>query len=212
MSIKTIEIDEERLSNLEKTQKLLNEIWNDPEKGLVVKKAWKEKFPQAVIPEVDIATAQEKAAKALEEKVASENKELRDRLERFEKEQAERDKAAKEARENAAFEAEMQTAKKKYNLTAEGMQKVIDRMKEKNNPDVEAAAAWVTDHEPKVAPATTSSFAPSEMDLYGSSSGSDEWADLNKSPTKYFDKTVTSMLNDFANGEFGKYKEFGGNL
>jgi hypothetical protein len=87
------------------------------------------------------------------------------------------------------------------------MEKVFSRMKEKNNPDVEAAAAWVTDHEPKQSPLTNSSYSPAGMDVFGSSSGDKEFEEINKHAFdgKWFDKEVRSINEDFINGRGGLY-------
>jgi Skp family chaperone for outer membrane proteins len=208
----TVELPVERAKILENSAKLLNQLWNDPKEGINVKKAWKNVFPDAVIPEVEIDREKNRIEQELATKAEETNKMLQDKLSAFEKKLQERDEAERSAKEAQQFEQEIDSVRRKYALTEEGMQKVYARMKEKNNPDVEAAAAWVTDHEVKAKPTSNSSFAPQEMNLYGSSNADKEWETLNKNPIKYFDNTVTEMINDFNNGSFGKYKEFGGNL
>src|SRR5262249_55162173 len=125
---------------------------------------------------------------------------------------AERDEAETKTKAEAEFAKEVESVKKKYKLTQEGMEKVFARMRDKNNPDVESAAAWVTDHEVKSAPVASSSYSPQNMDMWGSSSGDKEWEALNRDPVRWGDNTITEMVNDFANGNAGKYKEFGGDL
>lgn len=212
MTDENVEIPRSRLELLEGVAKLNNSLWNDPVHGMKMKEMVKDKFPDANIPEVDLARSSRTVEAELLTKVEAANKTALDRIEAFEKSQRDRDEADQNKKAEAEFAADVEATKKKYQLTSEGMEKVFARMKEKNNPDVEAAAAWVTDHEVKATPVNNSSYSPQDMNLYGSSQGDAEWAELNKNPIKYGDRILTEMANDFANGNFGKYKEFGGDL
>lgn len=212
MSEEFVEISKSRLKLLEGVSKLNNDLWNDPKYGMQIKEIVKEKYPNANIPEVDVVRSTKRAEAEMVSRVEATQKETLSRIEKFETAQRERDEKDSTAKAEADFSKDIESAKKKYQLSPEGMEKVFARMKEKNNPDVEAAAAWVTDHEPKQAPTTTSSYAPQSMDLYGSNSGDKEWADLNRDPLAYGDKVLAEMSNDFANGNFSKYREFGGTL
>ncbi len=211
MSDEITEVSKARLTALEGVNQLKEALWNDPTYGPQIKEMVKAKFPQANIPEVDATRAARKVESEALEKIAAKEKAIEDRIAAFEKAQADKETEYKTRKEEKAFESEVESVKKKYQLTAEGMEKVFARMKEKNNPDVESAAAWVTDHEAK-APVQENTFAPQTMDMYGANSGADEWRELNTDPRKYGDKIITEMANDFRNGNFGKYKEFGGNL
>ena len=206
-----VEISKSKLDLLNGVSTLNNALWNDPKVGMVMKERTKELYPNANIPEVDAVVSARKVEHELLTKVEAKEKAIEDRIAAFEAKQLATDEAAKNAQAEKTFSAEIDATKKKYNLTAEGMEKVFARMKEKNNPDVESAAAWVTDHEVK-APVQNSNHSPSNMNLYGSSDGDAEWASLNKNPQKWGDATLTEMINDFQSGNFGKYKEFGGNL
>lgn len=212
MTDEVVEVSRARLSLLEGVAKLKEELWNDPKHGMTIKKIVKEKYPDANLPEVDADATVRKAENDILSKVEEANKANIARIEAFEKSQKDREDKDAEKTATKNFESDVEATKKKYQLTPEGMEKVFARMKEKNNPDVEAAAAWVTDHEQKASPVTNSSYAPQDMNLYGSSQGDKEWEDLNKDPIKFFDKTVTDMLNDFGNGNQSKYREFGGTV
>lgn len=212
MSDEFVEIPKSRLSLLEGTAKLAQEIWGDEKVGMAVKERYKEMHPEANIPEVVVAQSSRRVEQELLSKVEAKEKALEDRISAFEANQKARDEADSNRVAEAEFARDVEATKKKYQLTDEGMSKVFDRMKTKNNPDVEAAAAWVTDHEVKAAPVTNSSYAPQDMNLYGSSQGDTEWAELNKNPVKYGDRVLGEMVNDFANGNFSRYKEFGGDL
>lgn len=211
MTDEIVEVSKSRLLALENVNQLKEALWNDPTTGPKIKELVKDKFPQADIPEVDIIRNTRKMEAEVLTKVAEKEKAVDEKISAFEKKWADRDEAAAKAKEEKEFESEVAAVKKKYQLTSEGMEKVFARMRDKNNPDVEAAAAWVTDHEVK-APTQQSNYAPDTMDLYGSNSGADEWADLNKDPRRYGDKVITEIINDFNNGNHNKYKEFGGSL
>jgi len=212
MTDEFVEIPKSRLNLLEGTAKLANTLWNDEKVGMTVKERYKEINPEANIPEVVVAQSSRRVEQELISKVEAKEKAVDDKISAWEKKMQERDDADSNKVAEAAFSSEVEATKKKYQLTDEGMAKVFERMKAKNNPDVEAAAAWVTDHEVKAAPVQNSSFSPNDMNLYGSSQGDNEWAELNKNPLKYGDRVLTEMANDFANGNFGRYKEFGGDL
>lgn len=211
MSDENIEVSKARLTALEGVNQLKEALWNDPKFGPQIKEMVKEKFPQANIPEVDAARAARKVETEVLEKFTAREKAIDEKIASFNKAQEDRDTEHRTRKEEKEFEVEVDSVRKKYQLTAEGMEKVFARMKAKNNPDVEAAAAWVTDHESK-APMQENSFTPQGIDMYGANSGADEWRELNTDPRKYGDKVITEMANDFRNGNFGKYKEFGGTL
>lgn len=212
MTDEMIEVSRSRLSVLEGVSKLANDLWNDEKVGMTVKERWKEKHPEANIPEVVVAQSTRKVEQDLLAKVEAKEKAVDEKISAFEKNWKDRDEKEANEKSEKAFSTEVESTQKKYQLTPEGMEKVFARMKEKNNPDVEAAAAWVTDHEPKIAPTSTSSYSPQNMDLYGSNSGDKEWESLNKDPIKYGDSVLNEMVNDFANGNYSKYKEFGGTI
>lgn len=207
-----VEISQSRLALLEGVAKIKEELWNDSKFGPTIKEMVKQKFPNANIPEVDMARASRNAETTILAKVEEKEKALESRIEAFEKAQKERDEKDSNAKEEMAFTREVESVKKKYQLSSEGMEKVFSRMKEKNNPDVESAAAWVTDHEVKEAPPAASPYSPQSLDLYGSKSGDKAWEELNRDPLAYGDAEIARMANDFSNGNFGKYKEFGGSL
>lgn len=207
MSEDLVEISRSLLNSLQGTAKLTSSIWNDPKLGMQVKELVKEKYPDANIPELDAMRSVQKAEGEILTKVEASKKETIDRIEAFEKAQKDRDEKELNAKAEKDFASEIEATKRKYQLTPEGMDKVFARMKEKNNPDVEAAAAWVTDHEPKQDPLMNSNYSPANMDLYGASSGDKEFLEINKHAFdgKWFDKEVRKINEDFLNGRGGLY-------
>ena len=55
MSDDIVEVSKSLLANLQGTAKLTNDLWNDPTIGPKVKELVKDKYPNANIPEVDLA-------------------------------------------------------------------------------------------------------------------------------------------------------------
>lgn len=212
MTDEIVEVSKSRLQLLENVGALSDRLWNDEKIGMAIKERYTELVPNANIPEVVVAQSKRKVEQDFIAKVDAKEKAIEDRISAFEKAQKDRDEADYNKKAEVAFADDVEATKKKYHLTVEGMEKVFARMKDKNNPDIEAAAAWVTDHEVKAKPVSPSGFAPQSMDMYGSNSGDKEWEDLNRDPIKYGDKVLSEMANDFANGNFSRYKEFGGDL
>src|ERR1700733_10386092 len=184
MSDEVVEISKSRLALLEGVSKLNNDLWNDPTIGPKVKELVKDKYPQANIPEVDALRTARKSETDILAKVEATKKETFDRLDAFEKAQKEKEEKDSNAKAEREFASEMDATKKKYQLTDEGMEKVIARMRAKNSPDVEAAAAWVTDHEPKQAPISGSGGHDASFNPFGSKDSSTDkaWEILNKNP------------------------------
>lgn len=202
-----VEVSKSLLANLQGTAKVANALWNDDKVGMINKERTKELFPNATIPEVDAFRTVKKSESEILAKVEAKEKALEDRISSFEKAQKEREEKELNTKSEREFAADVEATKKKYQLSPEGMEKVFSRMKEKNNPDVEAAAAWVTDHEPKQSPITNSSYAPQNLDVFGSSSGKDEFKEINDHAFdgKWFDKEVRKINEDFLNGCGGLY-------
>lgn len=202
MSDDLVEVSKSLLNQLQGTAKLTNAIWNDPKYGMTVKEIVKEKYPDANIPELDAIHSVKRAESEIHTKVEESTKQILSRIEAFEKSQKDRDEKEATTKAEKEFADQVESTKKKYQLSPEGMEKVFSRMKEKNNPDVEAAAAWVTDHEPKQDPLMNSSYSPSGIDMYGASSGDKEFEEINKHAFdgKWFDKEVRKINEDFLNG------------
>lgn len=186
-----VEISEAEDALRKKYEHLYNKLWNDPKEGLNFKRKVKELVPEAQIPELDMIDVtvkpfEEKLGKALEA-----NDALRARLDAIEK-------AKKDGDEESALVKSLDSARKKFHLTDEGFDKAVSRMKEMNNPDAEAAAAWVASQEKKAKPVGGSNFAPSALNLYGAGKVSDDWSELHKDPVAWQDATIQTMLDEFA--------------
>lgn len=185
------EISDAQLELANKYQSLYNKLWNDPKEGLAFKRKVKELVPEAQIPELDMIDTTVKPFEEKMAKQAEENKALKDRLDNIEK-------RSKDEKEESDLVKSLDSARKKFHLTDEGFDKAVARMKEMNNPDAEAAAAWVASQEKKARPVGSSSFAPSALNLYGSNKVDESMADLHRDPIAWQDATIQTMLDEFA--------------
>lgn len=193
MMTDTVEINARDLAELQRlaqSGKIAEQVWHDPKHGMALKALVKEVMPDASIPELEVLNATNKVREEADVKFNA----LAEKLTKFEEREQQRIDERKVEREEISFAAKVDAIRKAKNFTEEGMKKVFDRMKEHNNPDIEAAAAWVLSQEPKVP--TQSAYAPQTMDVFGSASGDQEWAELNANPGKWYDKTVMEILND----------------
>ena len=185
------EITEAELALARKYESLYNKLWNDPEEGLNFKRKVKKLVPDAQIPELDMIDTTVKPFEEKLAKQAEDNKALRERLDLIEKK-------SKDEKEESEFAKSLDSARRKFHLTDEGFDKAISRMKEMNNPDAEAAAAWVASQEKKAKPVGSSSFAPSALNLFGSNKVDDSLAELHRDPILWQDNQIQTMLDEFA--------------
>ena len=185
------EISDAQLELANKYQTLYNKLWNDPKEGLAFKRKVKELVPEEQIPELDMIDTTVKPFEEKMAKQAEDNKALKERLDNIEK-------RSKDEKEESDLVKSLDSARKKFHLTDEGFDKAVARMKEMNNPDAEAAAAWVASQEKKARPVGSSSFAPSALNLYGSNKVDESMADLHRDPIAWQDATIQTMLDEFA--------------
>lgn len=185
------EISDHELAVLRHAEGLLNHMINDPKTGLDTKRQIKTIVPAAHFPELDMienAAAPFKAKWAAQEE---QNKSLEARLSKWETDHL-------NAKEEGELQSQLDGIKKQYSFTSEGMQKVVDRMKAKNNPDADSAAAWVAAQERKAQPVANSALLPSALNLFGSNEEDESWRALNQDPRKWMDNELVTMINEFA--------------
>ena len=183
------EIADNQLTALQRAQKLVDALWSDKDQGAKIRAKAKELFP-------DIRTVDEAAEPvvaplraALEEK-DKQLKELGDKVSAFLKEKEDKEL-------EASFETKLSKARSKYNLTDEGMQKVLDRMKEtKNFTDVDGAAAAVLFDTPAPKPTSGPSWMPQSINLFGSQEREEKWESLHNNPQKYMDDQLREFVRD----------------
>ncbi len=195
-----VEVPASRLALLEKVEKLANGLFNDPKHGMAVKSAFKEKYPDAILPEVDAYKAAQSVKQDVLGAVDDRIKGLSDTMTKFMDEQKAAREVANKEREEKSFAREVKDAQDKYRLTDAGMQAAFDRMKAQNNPDVEAAAAWVASNIDKAEPVSGSGYSPHNP--FGINQPESHYELLNKNPFdgKFAEAEIAKINQDFANG------------
>lgn len=143
---------------MQRAYDLVNALWNDGEVGAKIRSTAKSRY-NIQLPD----DAVDSRIEPLNKKIETLEKTLAD-------ERAERAKKAEEEATNKQkndIEGALNAARQKYNLTQEGFDKMVERMKATQNfSDAEAAAAWVVSNEPKpVNPGP--SWQPKNIDLKG---------------------------------------------
>jgi hypothetical protein len=193
MAGEDVTLSAEQHNVLQGAYNLMNKLYSHPDKAMDFKKLVK--GAGFAVPELDTI---EKVTKPYDEKIAA----WEDKFSKLEEKLAKRETEDLNAKEEAQLSKELESARKEFALTDEGMKKVLDRMKEKKNLDVEAAAAWVVSKEPKAQPTKTShNFSQSKFkgsSLIGGEKEEAEktWNQLVKSPEDYFDNVVNDVLNN----------------
>jgi hypothetical protein len=173
-----------------RAEELLNELLRDGDVGGKVRKIAKAKFPDSRI--VDI----ESIAEPLVAPLKAENDALKARLDKIE---ADRQKDAEEAEKRAAqtnLEQALAKARNDYNLTDEGFDKMVARMKETGNyADADAAAAWVASKTPPAAPAGPT-WRTQDLNLFGTKDRDEARAKLHRDPIGFQDDQIEAFLRD----------------
>lgn len=178
-----------------KSVEVLARLLKHPKLAGQVKRAIKEIEPNANFPELD---AEDQFVAPVREEVSGVRKDvqgLTDRLDKLIQQGTDRDA-------ESALASDFSAVQKKYGFTEDGLRKVMTRMQEHNNPDVESAAAWVNEGIPRAKPAsaTGTNHLPQSFNLKTMFNGSDDAderaASVSKDPWAFFDSEVRSILNE----------------
>ena len=180
-----------------KSVEVLARLIKDPKLGGSVKRAIKAIEPNANFPELD---AEDQFVAPVREEVAGVRKEvsgLAERLDKLIQQGTDRDA-------EAALASDFSAVQKRYGFTEDGLRKVMERMRDKNNPDVEAAAAFINESIPRAKPAaaTGTNYLPQNFNLKTMFGGGDDAGDrataASKDPWAFFDAEVRDILNEDA--------------
>ncbi len=167
---------------------ILEESWNDPEFGTALQKKVKAKFP-------DAKTNEDVFAPVINP-LRAENAALAKKLEKIEEERAAERKEREETSMKRSLDEALTSARKNYNLTEEGFDKMVARMKETGNySDADAAAAWVASKTPP-APVAGPSWKPQSMNLFGAKKFDEAFAELHRDPQEYMDNQLSIFASD----------------
>ena len=176
----------------QRARELIDALWNDGEVGERIQKAAKERWPE-------IPVARE-FVEPLLSPLKKQNDDLAAELKAIREERDADRKAADERKaeaEKKSFEEQIEQARKNYNLTEEGFDKMVARMKLTGNySDPDAAAAWVASKTPAPSPINTPSFGPQSLNLFGSQSADENMAALHRDPMGYMDSQLNEFVRD----------------
>ena len=173
---------------LHRSKELIDALWNDGEVGKKIQQAAKAKWN-------DIKTTDDVMSPIIEPHL-NKMKALEEKYEKLLEERVEEKRAAEDERVKLKLEEQLEKARRDYNLTEEGFNQMVDRMKATGNySDAEAAAAYVASKAPpaKVAGPT---WAPQDLDLFGSKNRNDALVELHRDPMGYMDSQLTEFVSD----------------
>lgn len=173
---------------LTRAKQLIDKLWSDGKVGKDVRAHAKEMFPDITLPDDQIEPTLAP--------LRAEAEEMRNELKAIREERAAEVKARDEARTQQNLEAALTAAGSKYHLTGDGFDKMVAHMKETGNyTDAEGAAAWVAQQTPPPQ-APGPSWAPQDLNLFGTSERDEKLALLHRDPVKYQDAEIMEMLRD----------------
>ena len=175
-----------------RAEKLFLALMKNPKANPIVRAQAKEIFDDVEFPEDQLDP--------VIDPLREETKSLRDELAALKAERLKEREDMELDRQKGNLEKALNDARSRYNLTDDGFDKMVTRMKETGNyTDADAAAAWVAQSAPKPVSARAS-YGPSTIDLYGSGrESSDERVRLlHTNPERFFDTEVESILAGMA--------------
>jgi hypothetical protein len=173
---------------LQRSRELIDALWNDGEVGRKIQAVAKSKWN-------DIKTTEDVLTPIVEPHL-NKLKTLEEKYENLLAEREEEKRKSEDERTKLKLEQQLEKARREYNLTEEGFNQMIDRMKATGNySDPEAAAAYVASKAPptKVAGPT---WAPQDLDLFGSKNRNEDLIQLHRDPVGYMDSQLTQFVND----------------
>lgn len=181
----------EATENQIRAARLIEDLWNDPEIGARIQAKAKEQFPDVRTPDAGLAPHLDPIRK--------QNEALQKQLDELKAERAkEREDAEKVKQEadKATYEQRIHEARKSFNLTDEGFDKMIERMKATGNyQDPLAAAAFVASQNPPP-PAPGPTFGPQSLNLFGSEKADDRFKSLHRDPQHFMDEELSLFVRD----------------
>jgi len=191
-----IEVDQGQAEAAFRAQRLLNTLLEDPKHGMSVKRIVKDKYPDANIPDLNII---DQVTKPYDEKILAieaQNAALQTAFNEY--------RQANEVKEaEGSLRKSLDQVRDTYGFTDEGMQQVVETMRDRNLAhDPEAAAALVQSKMPKPKPTSVrSSLLAPDVDIYGMQGEKDTLAKyevLHSDPWRFFNSEVIACLDEAA--------------
>lgn len=171
-----------------RSKELIDALWNDGEVGQKIQATAKAKWN-------DIKTTED-ILNPIVEPHLQKMKAMEEKYEKLLKEREEEKRASDDDKARRKLEDQLEDARRKFNLTEEGFNQMVERMKSTGNySDAEAAAAYVASQTPP-AKVTGPTWGPQDLDLFGSKNRSDELVQLHRDPMGYMDSQLTEFVRD----------------
>jgi hypothetical protein len=188
----TATVSKAELDSLRAIKALMDKAWDNKETGANFRKLLKTVEPTIKIPD-DLADS---AIAPIKGEVDETKKLVTDFGARLDKFLAE----TNDEKATTALKSDLSAAQKRFGLDDDGMKKVMERMRDKNNPDVEAAAAFVASQIPPPKPVDTG-MGGLGAGLFGSTAKDDNYEALQTGgdpfkPGGWFDKEAAKILNE----------------
>lgn len=178
----------------ERAIKLFESLVRDKKLGKDVRAKASELFPDVQFAEDDIVDS---AVAPLREEIAAISNTLKEEREARAKEKEEADNS----RSKRNLESALDGARNKYNLTEDGFDKMVARMKDTGNySDAEAAAAWVAQQTPPPARVNKADWMPMRIGQEQSLRENEDLMNLLHKDPQGFE---LHMLNEFVNDPDG---------
>jgi len=187
-----VQVDSGQLTLVQNGANLLERMLGDPRTAEQAEKLVETLNPSAEFP-------LRRQREAVLTPVMAELEKERARVAALEAKWAEREAKDREREEKAQetdLARRLSAIQAKRGFSDETMQKVMNRMREENNPDIEAAAAWVSESLPRPGPMAGHDYLPSTVDPFGTASDDAAWANLHKNPTRWQDDELRSIIRD----------------
>lgn len=187
-----VEISKAELDVLRRGYGLMDKLWNDPKRGLDIKKAAKEIDPTLKVPDLEIVSAVTEPVNAKLTEITEQNQKLNERLDKLTKDLTDKDEEGK-------LRTSFDKVRKEYSLTDEGVESVVGLMRDRQIADPEAAAALWARQQPKPPkPIAAPSYLPASLDITGKLGSEDDIKQWLADPMKKFDSVVADILNESA--------------
>jgi len=188
----TVVVTREQFDIGSRAAHLLNQMLGNPKHAPAAEAIIADLNPNAKFPGRAVREAAYAPVNAALEEERAARKKLEDRLNAREA----ADQAAADARAEADIESRITAVKRQHGFSDEAMEKVIGRMRERNNPDIESAAAFVANTMPRATPAIGNDGLPRNVDNYGFGTGDKAWEGLHKNPDRWLADEIRATVND----------------
>lgn len=191
----TVTIPKVQFDLLSQVDALMKKVWNHGQHGAAARRLFKQAEPSLTIPE-DIG---DEIAKTRLTPIQEEVTGLKKTVEEFITSQREEKKSAEEKTAEAGLLDRLTKVKDKWRFTDEGMELVLNRLKEQKSADVEAAAAFIaSEHAPPPQNEQQNGHFPMRADLFGAGmkSADEDVQQLHKDPLQWQENQFRQMMSE----------------